>query len=62
MPFADCISFAGLLAVAAKGATPPGGCAWTPGRVDAAEGAARDTSLLPSEKMNPKELLAAFAK
>lgn len=60
MPFADCISFAGLLAVAAKRATPPGGCPWSPGRVDA--GGNNNAALLPSEFGNAAAQRQVFAR
>jgi len=60
MPFADCISFAGLLAVAYRGGTPASGCPWVPGRVDYEGNHA--ATLLPSEKHDADTTLATFAK
>ena len=58
MPYADCINFAGYLAVVATGGAPSGGCPWTPGRIDVES--IQKTSLLPSEQSNAKNLLATF--
>jgi hypothetical protein len=60
MPYADCISFAGLLAVAMKSGTPPGGCPWSPGRADF-EGNHAGT-LLPSEFGNATATIATFQR
>jgi hypothetical protein len=60
MPFADCISFAGLLAVASKAGTPPGGCPWVPGRVDYV--GEHNAALLPSERNDADKTIATFEK
>ena len=60
MPFADCINFAGYLAVVATGGAPPGGCPWVPGRVDIDQ--IQQTELLPSEQSNADALHGNFDK
>jgi hypothetical protein len=60
MPFADCFSFAGLLAVAVKSGTPPGGCPWSPGRAD--YNGFHDASLFPNEFSNATATIAAFKR
>lgn len=60
MPFADCISFTGILAVASKAATPATGCPWVPGRVD--YNAVQNPSLLPSDRLMGQQTIDNFKK
>jgi hypothetical protein len=60
MPFADCISFAGLIAVAVTRGTTAAGCPWVPGRVDSA--GPRNTALLPPKEATAAQSLAIFGR